>query len=319
MTTYVGAGVNLAESERLTEWLAPRIGSLFGGMVPAGVLKTYDDPMLVTSIDGVGTKARLARILARVDGLGQDIVHHCVNDIAVHGAIPLLFMDYLAFNHLDEALARTLISSIQDACAALGMPLASGETAEMGLVYRDGEFDVAGSIVGVVERTQVVDGSAIRSGDVVLGLDASGLHTNGFSLIQSLFGGNDYDEIVVADGQSLADFLLEPHRCYLHDIRALVSSGLVHGLAHITGGGIEGNVGRIIPEGLCAEIEIGARPAIYDLIESRGVSRDEMARVFNLGVGLVAICDPAIVAEPGWESIGQIRTSTNGRRVWLTL
>jgi len=175
---YEDAGVHLATSEQVTSRITDRLkNGLFGGFFPASALKAYDAPVLVSSIDGIGTKVRLASRLGNVDGLGLDLVHHCVNDIAVHGAIPLFFLDYLAFHTLDPALVHSLVDSMAGACAALDIQLAGGETAEMPLVYPPGQFDVAGAIVGVVEQQEIVDGSAIQAGDVLIGLPSSGAHT----------------------------------------------------------------------------------------------------------------------------------------------
>lgn len=297
MSRYAEAGVDLDKADCISARMRERLHvGLFGGFVPVSGLKAYDDPVLVSSIDGIGTKVRLAAHLGRVEGLGRDIVHHCVNDIAVHGAVPLFFLDYLAFHHLDPHLVDSLVMGIAAACSDLGIQLAGGETAEMPLVYPPGHFDVAGAVVGVVERSHIVDGSDIHEGDVLLGFPSSGLHTNGYSLVQALFSAADYRNEIAGLGCTLGDALLEPHRCYLQTLRPLVATGLVHGLAHITGGGIAGNLVRIMPSGLQAVIELPTPSPLFQCIQERGVSPDEMRRVFNMGIGMVAVCHPDLIA-----------------------
>lgn len=312
MVRYLDAGVRLDAAEAISAHAAGRLGrALFGGFVSVPALCTYRSPVLVASMDGIGTKVRLAAHLDRLEGLGQDIVHHCVNDIAVHGAQPLLFLDYLAFHTLVPATAMRLIDSIAAACRTLGIELAGGETAEMPQVYSPGEFDVAGAIVGVAEEEAVVDGRTISSGDRLIGLAAVGPHTNGFSLLQTVFGPDDYDRTDLLPGQSLGDALLAPHRCYLHEIEALLAGGSVHGLAHITGGGIAGNLARIVPAGLVAEVSLPSMPALYRLLAARGVPGDELYRVFNLGIGLIAVCAAGSVAA-GWVPLGFVRPAEAG-------
>ncbi|HLJ67675.1 MAG TPA: phosphoribosylformylglycinamidine cyclo-ligase [Chloroflexota bacterium] len=293
--SYREAGVDLAVAERIAGRLAARLGTgLFGGFLPVPELREYDEPVLISSIDGVGTKVRLAALLDRPGGLGEDLVHHCVNDIAVHGARPLLFLDYLAFHRLEAPRVERIVASIADACSVLGIALAGGETAEMPLVYGEGSFDMAGAIVGVAERSAIVDGSAIRAGDVLLGLESSGLHTNGYSLVQRVFSEADYRRYEPALGRTLGEALLEPHRCYLQDIGTLLATDAVHGLAHITGGGIDGNLERIVPTGLQATVSLPPPPPLFALLESAGIDSGEMRRVFNMGIGLVAVCDRSI-------------------------
>jgi phosphoribosylformylglycinamidine cyclo-ligase len=314
---YRDAGVDLNVADEIAARIKERVGTgLFGGFIPVSALKTYESPVLVSSVDGVGTKVRLAAKLGRLDGLGADIVHHCVNDIAVHGAVPLFFLDYLAFHRLEPEVVDRLVASIASACEALGIRLAGGETAEMPLVYAPDHFDLAGAIVGVVEESAIVDGRSIGAGDVVLGLPSSGLHTNGFSLVQALFDEEEYERYEPSLESTLGEALLQPHRCYLEGIRALLAGGSVHGLAHITGGGIAGNLARIIPGELEARIDLPALPPIFDLIQARGVDRDEMRRVFNLGIGLVAVCDPRVLStiHQPFEVIGEVQTSVNRQR-----
>jgi phosphoribosylformylglycinamidine cyclo-ligase len=314
---YSDAGVDLNIAEEVAARIKERVGTgLFGGFIPVSALKAYDAPVLVSAIDGVGTKVRLAAKLGRLDGLGADIVHHCVNDIAVHGAEPLFFLDYLAFHQLELDVVDRIVASIASACEALGIRLAGGETAEMPLVYTPDHFDLAGAIVGVVEEAGIVDGRSIRAGDVVLGLPSSGLHTNGFSLVQSLFSAPEYERYEPSLEATLGEALLRPHRCYLGDIRKLLATGSVHGLAHITGGGIAGNLSRIIPAGLEAQVDLPTPPPLFEQVQARGVETDEMRRVFNLGIGLVAVCDPRMLASipTPFEPIGEVQPSVNTRR-----
>ena len=291
---YRDAGVDLTTAEEITARITERLRSgLFGGFVPVSALKAFERPVLVSSIDGIGTKVRLAARLGRVEGLGQDIVHHCVNDIAVHGAEPLFFLDYLAFNRLETALVESIVEDIGRACSALDIPLAGGETAEMPLVYPPGHFDVAGAIVGVAEEAGIIDGRSIQEGDLLLGLPSSGLHTNSYSLVQALFSEEEYGRHPAGWERTLGEALLEPHRCYLDRVRALIATGTVHGLAHITGGGIAGNLARIMPPGLRAAVTLPDPPPLFALLQRRGVLADEMRRVFNMGIGMIAVCDPS--------------------------
>jgi phosphoribosylformylglycinamidine cyclo-ligase len=314
---YSDAGVDLTVAADVAARIKERVGNgLFGGFIPVSALKAYDSPVLVSSVDGVGTKVRLAAQLDRLDGLGADIVHHCVNDIAVHGAQPLFFLDYLAFHRLEPPIVDRIVASIASACEAFDIRLAGGETAEMPLVYAPEHFDLAGAIVGVVEESDIIDGRSIRAGDVVLGLPSSGLHTNGFSLVQALFSDDEYKHYEPSLSATLGEALLQPHRCYLDQIRTLVATGQVHGLAHITGGGIAGNVSRIIPAGLEAQIDLPTLSPLFELIQARGVECAEMRRVFNLGIGLIAVCDPQVLAtfHTPFELIGEVQTSDSDQR-----
>jgi len=291
---YTDAGVDLEAAEQITTRIRSQLAvGLFGGFVPVSELKAYDATVLVSSIDGIGTKVRLAARLGQVDGLGYDIVHHCVNDIAVHGASPLFFLDYLAFHRLEPELVERIVESIGRACEALGIQLAGGETAEMPLVYPPGHFDVAGAVVGVVEQAKIIDGRSIREGDAILGLPSSGLHTNGYSLVQTIFSDDEYGHSLPDTGRTLGQALLEPHRCYLDDLRQLIATGKVHGLAHITGGGIAGNLSRIMPPGLQAVIDLPKPPPLFAFLARRGIPPEEMRRVFNMGIGMIAVCAPS--------------------------
>lgn len=294
---YRDAGVDLDRAEAVTTRLRERFGTgLFGGFVPVPALRAYEQPVLVSSMDGIGSKVRLAALLGQVDGLGADIVHHCVNDIAVHGATPLFFLDYLAFHRLDPSLVDRIVRGIAAACARCQLALAGGETAEMPSVYPPGGFDIAGAVVGIVEQAAVVDGSAIQPGDVLVGLPAHGLHTNGYSLVQQIMRDEEYGQYEPALGTTMGEALLIPHRCYLEPIQALLETGTVHGLAHITGGGIPGNLARIMPAGTSAIVDLPPVPPLFALLEARGVPREEMVRVFNMGIGVIAVCDPQIIS-----------------------
>jgi phosphoribosylformylglycinamidine cyclo-ligase len=313
---YADAGVRLDLADAVTERITTRLGSaLFGGMVPVPRLRDFRDPVLISSMDGIGTKVRLAARLGACGGLGQDIVHHCVNDIAVHGATPLFFLDYLAFHSLMPEIIDEVVEGIAGACEALGIAFAGGETAEMPGVYAHGAFDVAGAIVGVAERDGIVDGSGMQVGDTLLGLPSSGLHTNGYSLVQRVFSDNEYRTYDLLLGAPLGAVLLTPHRCYLPEIRALLDGGAVRGFAHITGGGIAGNLARIVPDGLVADVSLPSPvPPIYRLLHARGVPWDEMHAVFNMGIGLIAVCDPAVGVPDGWIALGSVRRAVHGTR-----
>src|SRR6478672_1835881 len=273
------------------------IGS-FGGLFRLDRAR-YQSPVLVSSADGVGTKLKVAFMTGKHDTVGADLVNHCVNDILVQGAEPLFFLDYLATGRLAPAVAEQVISGVARACRENGCALIGGETAEMPGFYADGEYDIAGFIVGVVEKAKVVDGRAIAPGDALIGLPSAGLHTNGYSLARRVLfeiagwtPGTFVDEL----GMTVGDALLAPHTSYLSVVRPLIDGGLVKGLAHITGGGITENLPRTLPDGCAAEIAVDSWrvPPIFRLLEERGrIARDEMFRAFNMGVGLVVACAAA--------------------------
>lgn len=270
----------------------------FGGMLDASRLKSLREPVLVASTDGVGTKTLLAAQTGRWSGLGFDIVNHCVNDLLVQGAKPLFFLDYVASGRLEPEVLGTVLASLAEACKAVGIPLLGGETAEMPGVYHAGGLDLVGTIIGVVDKSRIVDGSEVRPGDVLLALPSSGLHTNGYSLARTVFEGWDLGEPrTELDGQSLADALLEPHRCYLEPVSRLLGAGIeIKAMAHITGGGVYENLPRVLPEGLGAEIETGGCPVppIFRLIQHSGnVAPSEMYRVFNMGLGYILVLGEA--------------------------
>jgi phosphoribosylformylglycinamidine cyclo-ligase len=270
------------------------IGS-FGGLFRFDKSR-YEDPILVSSADGVGTKLKVAFITGRHDTIGADLVNHCVNDIVVQGALPLFFLDYLATGRLSPTVAERVIGGVAGACKANGCALIGGETAEMPGFYADGEYDLAGFVVGAVDKHRLVDGRTIVPGDVLIGLPSSGLHTNGYSLARRIFfeiAQWKPEKHVPEFGGTLADALLAPHRSYLSVVAPLVERSLVKGLAHITGGGITENLPRVLPEGCAAEVSRRAWnvPPIFRVLQQHGrVIDDEMFRTFNMGIGMVVIC-----------------------------
>jgi phosphoribosylformylglycinamidine cyclo-ligase len=272
------------------------IGS-FGGLFRLD-RDRYQEPVLVSSADGVGTKLKVAFMTGRHGTVGADLVNHCVNDILVQGAEPLFFLDYLATGRLDPAVAEDVVGGIAGACRENGCALLGGETAEMPGFYADGEYDIAGFIVGIVERSRVIDGQSIVPGDVIIGLPSAGLHTNGYSLARRVLfetTGWTADTVVPELGATVGDALLAPHRSYLPVVRPLLPRQTLKGLAHITGGGITENLPRVLPEGCSAEIDLRAWsvPALFQLLQERGqIPRDEMFRAFNMGIGLILVCAP---------------------------
>ncbi len=274
----------------------------FGGMIEVSRLKGLAQPVLVASTDGVGTKTLLAAQTGRYGGLGFDIVNHSVNDILVQGARPLFFMDYIASARLEPAVLGAVLESLAEACKAVGIPLLGGETAEMPGVYQEGSFDLVGTIVGVVDKAQVVDGSRVQPGDVLLALPSSGLHTNGYSLARKVLAGWDLEAPrPELEGRSLAEALLEPHRCYLNEVEALQAEGIeIRAMAHITGGGLFENLPRVLPLGLGAEVQRGSFtvPPIFTLIQKAGaIEEAEMFRVFNMGLGYILVLGPDMAVQ----------------------
>ena len=272
------------------------IGS-FGGLFRFDAAR-FTDPVLVSSADGVGTKLKVAILAREHRTVGVDLVNHCVNDILVQGAEPLFFLDYFATGRLAPAVAEQVVEGLATGCRANGCALLGGETAEMPGFYADGDYDLAGFIVGVVERDRLIDGVAIEVGDVVIGLPSSGLHTNGYSLARRIVfdqAGLSVETHVPELGTSVAKALLEPHRSYLPVLRPLLGLGLIKGMAHITGGGLTGNLLRILPEGTAARIDIGAWeiPALFRYLRRAGaVPDDDMFRTFNMGIGLAMVLSP---------------------------
>ena len=269
----------------------------FGGLFRLDP-KKYKDPVLVSGTDGVGTKLKIASLMGRHDTVGIDLVAMCVNDVAVCGAEPLFFLDYLAVGKLAVGQAETIIAGIVEGCRQAGCALIGGETAEMPGFYPDGEYDLAGFAVGVIERERLIDGSRVRPGDVVIGLASTGLHSNGYSLARRVLleqAKMTLKEQVPGQSETLGEILLRPTRIYVRTIRVLVEAGEIRAIAHITGGGLTENLPRVLPEGCQAVITRKAwtPPPIFGLIQSRGhVGDDEMFRVFNMGVGLVLVVPP---------------------------
>jgi phosphoribosylformylglycinamidine cyclo-ligase len=309
-----------------TSGVLSEIGS-FGGLFRLGDAGV-DDPVLVASADGVGTKLRVAFMTGVHTTIGVDLVNHCVNDILVQGARPLFFLDYLATGRLNPDVAVQIVEGLAAACRANGCALLGGETAEMPGFYADGEYDVAGFIVGVVARRHLIDGTSIAPGDVLVGLPSSGLHTNGYSLARRIAfetAGLSADTTVPELGRTIGDALLAPHRSYLPVIAPLLGTGLIKGMAHITGGGITDNLPRMLPAGTHARI-VGSAwtpPAIFEWLQRTGrVPQEDMLRTFNMGIGLIVACardrEAELVAalgsagEPGAARIGEIRAGGEG-------
>ncbi|MBA7659923.1 Phosphoribosylformylglycinamidine cyclo-ligase [subsurface metagenome] len=256
-------------------------------------MKGYNNPVLVSSVDGVGTKLKLASALGRHDTVGIDIVNHCVNDILTCGAEPLFFLDYIAAGKLMPEQVGDVAKGLAVACREVDCALIGGETAEMPGLYSGEDYDLVGFIIGVVEKEKLIQGRKIAAGDAIIGLPSSGLHTNGYSLARKIFGesasalNKHYPEL----GRTIGEALLETHRCYYHQLKPLLP--LIKGMAHITGGGLMDNVPRVLPEGLAARFDsqTWTVPSIFQLIQKRGdVERDEMYHVFNMGIGMVIIC-----------------------------
>ena len=272
------------------------IGS-FGGMFRAD-FAGMKEPVLVSSADGVGTKLRVAFMTGIHNTVGYDLVCHCVNDILVQGARPLFFLDYIAAGRLVPETIASVIEGLARGCRQSGCALIGGETAEMPGFYADGEYDIAGFIVGVVDRSRVIDGKRIAPGDVLISLPSVGLHTNGYSLARKLLfevAGYEPDTRIEELGCTAAEELLKPHRSYLNALDGLLDSGAIKGLAHITGGGLLENIPRILPEGTAVEVELGAWPVlpVYDLLARIGnVAEREMYRTFNMGIGMVVVTSP---------------------------
>ncbi len=304
---YRGSGVDIGEGERAVELMKdavrrtfnPRVLSdlgQFGGLFSA-VFTDMEEPVLAASTDGVGTKLKVASMTGRYGTVGQDLVNHCVNDILVQGAVPLFFMDYIACGKLSALTVAEIVTGLAKACEQNGCSLLGGETAEMPGFYSPGDYDVAGTIVGVVERSRVIDGSTIVPGDTIIGLSSSGLHTNGYSLARNVLfqtsGMSPDDEHALLEGDTVGDALLRIHRSYLAPLKPLLQGGLIKGLAHITGGGIPGNLSRILPSGCGALIDCGWEvPGIFRLIQELGnVDRDEMRKAFNMGAGMLIVVD----------------------------
>lgn len=285
------AGIRSAVEATYTPHVLRGLGA-FGGLfaLPDGLR----EPVLVASTDGVGTKTRLGLALGRPRGLGRDLVNHCANDILVQGARPLFFLDYVASARLEPGLIAEIVGGVADACREGGFALLGGETAEMPGVYADGELDLVGTIVGVVERSEIVDGARVRPGDALLALGSGGLQTNGFSLARAIVAGREHEPLRAQEpsGPTLGEALLAPHRSFEAAVRPLIDARVALALAHVTGGGIPGNLPRALPRGLGAVVREGSwpRPAVFDRLQALGgVADEEMRRAFNLGVGMIVV------------------------------
>ena len=332
--TYREAGVDIDAGEELVERIKPHVKrsmrrEVLGGLGGFGALvevplDRYRKPVLVSGTDGVGTKLRLAIDTGRHDTVGIDLVAMCVNDVVVQGAEPLFFLDYFATGKLDVGVGERLIAGIVEGCVQAGCALVGGETAEMLGMYHGEDYDLAGFCVGIVEKDAIIDGSATRAGDVVLGLPSSGPHSNGFSLIRKILQVSGADLQAPLDGVSLVDRLMAPTRIYVKAILKLISQLPVHGVAHITGGGLVENIPRVVPEGLEVVLERKSwrREAVFDWLQRQGQVADaEMYRVFNCGIGMtiqVAAADAqraiGLLREMGVEAlvIGEVRAGTRG-------
>jgi phosphoribosylformylglycinamidine cyclo-ligase len=302
--SYRDAGVDLEAARRHTDALAGLVAGQTGFAAAHPLPVGMREPLLVTCTDGVGTKLLLARELGRMDGLGQDLVAMCVNDLACTGAQPLVFLDYLATGRLDPDEAGRLVASIAAACEAVGCRLAGGETAEMPGLYAPGHFDLAGFAAGVVERAEILGPHRVREGDAIVGLPSSGLHANGYSLVRAL----------VAAGalEPDADLLLEPTRLYVRELQTIAAAADLRAAAHVTGGGLPENLPRALPEGLGARLDAGAwepGPAIEAVLATGRVDEDEAWRTFNMGLGMCAVVrdgDAGARAVPGARVVGRV-------------
>jgi phosphoribosylformylglycinamidine cyclo-ligase len=313
--TYKDAGVDIAEGARAVDAIRDAVRSTygpevigdiggFGGLFSATALKDLADPVLVSGTDGVGTKLELAKRLGRFDSIGIDLVAMCANDIAVSGARPLFFLDYLAVGKLDAGFAAKVVGGIAEGCRQAGCALIGGEMAEHPGTMSTDDFDLSGFCVGAVDRSQMLGPARVQAGDIILGLASSGLHSNGYSLVRrALTDGLSQDELLgrsLSDGQALADALMAPTVIYVKPLLQALESGLrIHAAAHITGGGITENLNRALPHGLDAEVTLATWevPAVVDAVtEAAGLSIDECLRTFNMGIGMALICAPQDIA-----------------------
>jgi len=332
---YARAGVDIKAADKakdLIKQLARSTSSpevltdigLFGGMFQ---LKGYNEPVLVSSVDGVGTKLKIASVLNKHDTIGIDLVNHCVNDILTCGAGPLFFLDYIAMGKLLPEKVEGIVSGIAQACKNVDCALIGGETAEMPGIYQGDDYDLVGFIVGVVEKANILNGNSIALGDILLGLPSSGLHTNGYSLVRKVLDiDRDPSSLQVSYPElkrTLGEALLEPHRCYYSELKPVLP--MVKGLAHITGGGFEGNIPRILPKGLAVQIskDTWQIPPIFKLIQEKGkIKEAEMYQVFNMGIGMVIFCSQQQAAElaaalPETKKIGKVIKSTDGKKITI--
>lgn len=339
-TTYAEAGVDIDAGIRAVSLMKDAVSATHGPEVLAGIgafgglfslsgLKGMEDPVLAASADGVGTKVRIASQYGRLDSVGVDLVNHCIDDILVQGAKPLFFLDYVASSKLAPEDIAAVVGGMAKACRAAGVALLGGETAEMPGVYADGEIDVVGTIVGVVDRPKILDGARIAPGDAVIGIASDSPHTNGYSLIRHILGDRDLDVPEPAlDGAKPLDLLLTPHRCYLPEVGALLDGGIdLRGLAHITGGGLIENPPRVLPQGTAMSLDRSTWevPALYRWLgELGGVADAELHRVFNMGLGLLAVVPAdqvdaalALLGDDAWR-VGEIVAHDEAPTVFFT-
>jgi len=307
MTSYRDAGVDIEAGNRTVEMIRPLAAATQGPEVLAGIgpfsglfaldTSRYKAPILVASTDGVGTKVLLSIEAGRHDTIGADLVNHCVNDVLTAGAEPLFFLDYVATGRLEPAVVVELVAGMANACRRVNCALLGGETAEMPGVYQPSTYDIAGFMVGVCERDALIDGRNIQDGDVLLALPSSGLHTNGYSLARRVIPKQALARPIGDGTETVLDALLAPHRCYLDEVRRLREVLTVKGLAHITGGGVVGNLPRILPQGLGARIQRGTwpEPEIFSYL-APFTPDDEMWRTFNMGLGMIVVADEASVS-----------------------
>ena len=331
--TYARAGVNIARKTEVIDRIRQMAGATLGPEVLSGVgffggmyeFKGPRDSVLVSSIDGVGTKTRLSIALDKYDTIGADIVNHCINDILTCGARPLFVLDYIGAGKLVPERVEAIVSGVAGACREAGCALIGGETAEMPGIYRGDDYELLACIIGLVPRRKIIMGKGIVPGDVVLGLPSSGLHTNGYSLVRKIFGETKeklrvrYPEL----GGTLGEALLKPHRGYFRMLEPVLSK--LKGIAHITGGGVIGNVSRILPKGMAAELasEMWPVPPVFHVIQKKGnIAEREMYRVFNMGLGMVVVCSPrrasaVIDAVPEARLVGHVIPQTGRARVFI--
>jgi phosphoribosylamine--glycine ligase/phosphoribosylaminoimidazole synthetase len=336
LRSYAAAGVDIDEGARAVERIRVAVGRThgaevvhgvggFGGVFSAKAIAAMDDPVLVASTDGVGTKVELAERLGRRRGVGHDIVNHCINDVLVQAARPLFFLDYIAASRLDADVVADVVAGMAEACEAAGCALLGGETAEMPGVYTPGSFDVAGTLVGVAERSALLPRAGVGVGDVLVGLASSGPHTNGYSLLRRLFEWIPMDVTPAGLDRPLGDALLEPHRSYLPVLEPALATGAVKALAHITGGGLVDNLPRVLPDGVEARIELGSWPVppLFALVRelATGLATDELYRTLNMGIGMVVVCAAndaaaiqASISESTW-IIGELVPGQAGTRL----
>jgi phosphoribosylformylglycinamidine cyclo-ligase len=309
--SYKQAGVDIDEADRAVASISRMARATFtrgvlteiGSFGACFALPKMRQPVLISSVDGVGTKLKVAFMTGKHDTIGEDLVNHCVNDIAVQGATPLYFLDYLAVGKLDAHVASQIVSGIARGCKANGCALIGGETAEMPGLYQDGEYDLAGTIVGAAEKTKIITGAKLRAGDLLLSLPSTGLHTNGYSLARKILfemAGHTVDTVLPELGRTLGEELLQTHRSYLKPIQALAKAEVLLGAAHITGGGISDNLPRILPKGLAASIDTSAWtvPPIFEVMRRIGnLATNDFRRTFNLGAGMILAVPAKKVSE----------------------